>query len=205
MSTMQDIAATRPRFLRPWLIWTLGFLAFPIAGVAASVIAGRIDSPQAAVIGGAVAGLVVGAGQALVSRGRLDWRWWIPATTIGMALGLLLGAAVVGYRSSLPDLAIMGALTGVPLGIAQTIALPRRARLRWAWAAAMPALWALGWTVTTMAGIAVSDQFAIFGAFGAITFAALSGLLLHVLLPTSTAPAHDSQAGTAQRAFTETR
>jgi hypothetical protein len=37
----------------------------------------------------------------------------------------------------------------------------------------MPGLWALGWTVTTVAGIAVSDQFAIFGAFGAITFAAL--------------------------------
>jgi hypothetical protein len=187
MSAMQDITATRPRFLRPWLIWTLGFLAFPIAGVAASVIAGRIDGPQAAVIGGAVAGLVVGAGQALVSRGRLDWRWWIPATTIGMAVGLLLGAAVVGYRSSLPDLA-----------------LPRRARMRWAWAAAMPALWALGWTVTTVAGIAVSDQFAIFGAFGAITFAALSGLLLHVLLPADPVPV-DGQADTAHLAVTDTR
>src|SRR4051812_9875412 len=112
MNAMQDITASRPRFLRSWLTWMLGFLAFPIAGVAAGVIAGRIDSPQAAVIGGAIAGLVVGAGQVLVSRGRLDWRWWIPATATGMALGLVVGAAVVGYRSSLADLAIMGALTG---------------------------------------------------------------------------------------------
>jgi hypothetical protein len=205
MSTVYDVDATRPRLLRSWLVWMLGFLAFPVGGFAASLIAGRIDSPRAAVIGGAIAGLAVGAGQVLVSRGRLDWRWWVPATIVGMALGLLLGAAVVGYGSSLPDLAIMGALTGVPLGIAQTIALPRRARLRWTWAAAMPALWALGWTVTTAAGIAVSDQFAIFGAFGALTFAALSGLLLQILLPVGTAQAQDSRAGPAHLAVTEIR
>jgi hypothetical protein len=202
---MRETNATRPRLFRSWAIWMLGFLAFPIGGFAASVIAGRIDSPQAAVIGGAIAGLVVGAGQALVSRGRLDWRWWIPATTIGMALGLLLGAVAVGYGSSLSDLAVMGALTGVPLGVAQTTALPRRARWRWAWAAAMPALWALGWTVTTVAGIAVSDQFAIFGAFGAVAFTALSGLLLLVLLPAGMAPANDSQPGPARPAVAETR
>jgi hypothetical protein len=202
---MPDIHSTRPMFLRPWLIWTLGFLAFPIGGFAASIVAGRIDSPQAAVIGGAITGLVVGAGQALVSHRRLDWRWWIPATTVGMALGLLLGAAAVDYGSSLSDLAVMGAITGVPLGIAQSIALPRRARLRWAWAAAMPALWALGWTVTTVAGIAVSEQFPVFGATGALTFAALSGVLLHVVLPTGTAPALDHQAGPARPAVAETR
>jgi hypothetical protein len=183
----------------------LGFLAFPIGGFAASVIAGRIDSPQAAVTGGAIAGLVVGTGQALVSRGRLDWRWWIPATTVGMALGLLLGAVAVDYGSALRDLAIMGALTGVPLGVAQTIALPGRARLRWVWAASMPALWALGWTVTAVAGIAVSDQFAIFGAFGALAFTALSGLLLQVLVPAGTGPADDGRARPAHLAGTETR
>jgi hypothetical protein len=34
----------------------LGFLAFPVAGVATGVIASRIDSAEAAVIGGAIAG-----------------------------------------------------------------------------------------------------------------------------------------------------
>ena len=42
----------------------------------------------------------------------------------------------------------------------------------------MPALWALGWTTTTLGGIAVDHQFTVFGAYGAITFSALSGLLL---------------------------
>ena len=151
-----------------------------MAGTAA---AGRVDGPIAALLGGAVAGLVLGAGQALASRRRLDPRRWIPATGVGMGIGLLLGAAVVDYGTSLADLALMGALTGLVLGPAQALALPRQSRQRWLWAAAMPALWALGWTVTTLGQIHVEEQFTIFGAYGALTFSALSGLLLHVLLP----------------------
>ena len=105
-----------------------------------------------------------------------------------MGLGLLLGAWTVGFRTSLADLALMGALTGLVLGVTQTIALPRRTRMRWAWAAAVPVLWALGWTATTLGGIAVQEQFTIFGAYGAVTFSALSGLVLHRLLP----PRHPS-------------
>jgi len=100
-----------------------------------------------------------------------------------MGLGLLLGAVVVDYRTALPDLALMGALTGLVLGPAQALALPPGTHMRWAWAAAVPALWALGWTTTTLGGIAVDEQFTVFGAYGAITFSALSGLLLPLLLP----------------------
>ncbi len=178
-----DPGASGTSFLRPWLLWTAGFLAFPLAGLAGTAVAGRVDSPVAALVGGAVAGLVIGVAQALLSRGRLDVRSWAPATAIGMGLGLLLGAVTVGYGTSLADLVLMGALTGVVLGAAQALALPAQARLRWAWAAALPLLWALGWTATTLGGIGVEEQFTVFGAYGAVTFSALSGLLLHVLLP----------------------
>ena len=180
---MTRSTASRPSFGRTWLIWTSGFLAFPVAGLAGTAVAGRVDSPVAALLGGAVTGLVIGAGQALASSRRLDPRRWIPATAIGMSLGLLLGAVTVGYQTSLADLVLMGALTGVVLGVAQGLALPRRTRLRWVWAAALPVLWALGWTATTLGGISVDEQFTVFGAYGAVTFSALSGLLLHVLLP----------------------
>ena len=102
----------------------------------------------------------------------------MPATGIGMGLGLLLGAAAVDYGTSLADLALMGALTGLASRAAQALALPRVTRTRWAWAAAMPVLWALGWTTTTLGGIEVEEQFTVFGAYGAVTFSALSGLLL---------------------------
>jgi len=174
---------SRASRLRRWLIWTAGFLAFPLAGLAGTGVAGRVDSPLAALLGGAVTGLVIGLGQTLAGLGRLDIRRWVPATGVGMGLGLLLGAAAVGYGTSLVDLALMGALTGLVLGPAQALALPRGTRSRWLWAAAMPALWALGWTATTLGGIAVDEQFTVFGAYGAVTFSALSGLLLLRLLP----------------------
>lgn len=189
---MTNTLTPRPEFQRTWLIWTAGFVAFPIAGLAGTAVAGRVDSPIAALSGGAVAGLVLGIGQTLASRGRLDIRRWVPATGLGMGLGLLLGATAVGYGTSLGSLALMGALTGVVLGTAQALALPAVTRRRWAWALAVPALWALGWTVTTLGGISVDEQFTIFGAYGAVTFSALSGLLMHVLLPHRAAPGQES-------------
>jgi len=169
--------------LRTWLLWTVGFVVFPLAGLAGTAVVGRVDSPVAALVGGAVTGLVVGAGQTLAAWGRLAPRRWVPATTAGMSAGLLLGAVVVGYGTSLGDLALMGALTGLVLGPAQALALPRGTRARWAWAAVLPALWALGWIATTLGGIAVAEQFTVFGAYGALAFSALSGLLLIRLLP----------------------
>jgi hypothetical protein len=179
---------SRASWIRTWLVWTAGFLAFPLAGLAGTAVAGRVDDPVAALLGGTVAGVVIGVGQALASRGRLDLRRWVPATAVGTGAGLLLGAATVGYGTSLADLALMGALTGLVLGPAQALALPRATHRAWIWAAVVPALWALGWTTTTLGGIPVDHQFTVFGAYGAITSSALSGLLLLILLPTDRAP-----------------
>jgi hypothetical protein len=164
--------------VKAWLLWTAGFLAFPIAGVLAEALTGRINDFSSALIGGMVAGAVIGAGQWLVARRLLDPRTWIPATALAMGIGLAVGAWVVGYGTSLGELALMGFITGIPLGAAQAYLLRDRLANAWVWAAAMPLLWALGWTVTTVGGIDVDQQFAVFGAYGAITFMALSGILL---------------------------
>jgi hypothetical protein len=47
----------------------------------------------------------------------------------------------------------------------------------------MPVVWALGWAATTLIGVNVDAQFTIVGLSGALTVSALSGLLLHQLLP----------------------
>jgi hypothetical protein len=164
--------------LKAWLLWTAGFLAFPIAGILAEALTGRINDASSALVGGMVAGAVIGAGQWLVARRLLDAQTWIPATALAMGIGLLVGAWVVGYGTSLGELALMGAITGIPLGAAQAYLLRDRVANAWVWAAAVPLLWALGWTVTTAGGIDVDQQFAVFGAYGAITFMALSGVLL---------------------------
>jgi hypothetical protein len=181
---MTHTTTSRANTIRAWLLWTTSFLALPIGGYAATLISGRIHDPLSAVIGGAVAGLIIGGGQALTSSHRLRPARWILATVLGMSAGLALGAAAVGYRTDLPDLALMGALNGIVLGLAQALALPRQVgRRRWIWAAAMPALWSLGWTVTTLARIAVDQQFIVFGASGALLVTAITGLILNRLLP----------------------
>jgi hypothetical protein len=185
MTTTTPTATTTSarRALRAWLIWVSGFLAFPVAGVAGLAVGGQVDRPIAAALGGLATGAVLGLGQALAGSGRLPIRRWIVATAAAMAVGLPAGAHLVGYGTSLRDLVVMGAVTGAVLGPAQAMALPRRAHHRWAWAAAMPALWATGWAVTTSAGILVTDQFTTFGASGAVTVTAVLGILLHLILP----------------------
>jgi hypothetical protein len=192
----------RRRFnVKGWLVWTAGFVSFPIAGIAAQAATGRINDGVAALVGGLIAGAVIGAGQWLVARRLLgDPRAWIPATAAAMGIGLLAGAWVVGYGTSIGELALMGAITGLPVGVVQAFLLRDRVTRSWPWAAAMPLLWALGWTVTAAAGVGVDRQYAVFGAFGAITFMALSGVLLDRLRATSPAaptPQHGPPTATA--------
>jgi hypothetical protein len=42
----------------------------------------------------------------------------------------------------------------------------------------MPVLLALGWSATSAGGISVDDQFTVFGAYGAVVFMLLSGVVL---------------------------
>ena len=212
-----DTSATRNRTGRPtpgqtrgdprrfnvhsWLLWTLAFVSFPIAGIAAQAATGRINDAAAALLGGLIAGAVIGTGQWLAARRLLgDPRAWIGATAAAMGVGLLAGAWVAGYGTSIGELALMGAITGLPVGAAQAFLLRGRVASPWVWAAAMPPLWALGWTVTAGAGVGVDRQYAVFGAFGAITFMALSGILLDRLraaTPAAPSPPHGPPTATA--------
>jgi hypothetical protein len=184
MVLMQD----QHRFnVKAWLLWTAGFVAFILGGALATAFTGRINDLGSALVGGMIAGAVIGTGQWLVARRLLgNPQIWIPATALAMGIGLAVGAWVVGYGTSLGELALMGAITGIPLGAAQAYLLRDRLANAWVWAAAMPLLWALGWTATTVGGIDVDRQFAVFGLYGAITFMALSGVLLDRLRAATT-------------------
>jgi hypothetical protein len=180
--------------VKGWLLWTVAFVSFPIAGIAAQAAVSRINDAVAALVGGLVAGAVIGTGQWLAARRLLgDPRAWILVTAAAMGIGLLAGAWVVGYGTSVGELAAMGALAGLPVGVAQAFLLRDRVARAWVWAVAMPPLWVLGWTVTAAAGVGVDSQYAVFGAFGAITFMALSGVLLdrlRVATPAAPSPQH---------------
>ena len=142
-----------------------------------------VDSAEAALVGGLIAGLIIGAAEWFALRRWISWLW-IAATSIGMAAGLTAGAALVGYGISRADLLIMGAVTGLGVGGLQALVLARSrvAGALW-WAVANPPAWALGWLVTSyIISRNVQDQFTNFGASGALVFGLLTWLLLARLL-----------------------
>jgi len=160
-----------------WIGVTL--IAFPLGGYAGWGIGGHVDGVVPALIGGAVTGAGIGFVQWMFLRRDLNISpVWIVATGVALAVGLSVGAAVVGYETSAGQLAIMGAISGTTVGIAQGILLRDRFSLWHAWMVAMPALFALGWVTTESFGIDVANQFTVFGASGCIVFGLLSGLLL---------------------------
>ena len=161
--------------------WVVVAIAFPVAGLIGWTVGGRVDGVAAALVGGALTGAGLGAVQWWAAKGALGRAAaWIGSSAVGYAGGLAAGAALVGYDTDLGALAVMGLVSGAALGAAQGLVLARQGetRLAAAWAAAMPVLFALGWSATTAIGISVEDRFTVFGASGALVFMLLSGLVL---------------------------
>jgi hypothetical protein len=177
--TQGDWRATARRM---WLWPVAMLLSLPIGGYIADLVINGVDSVATALAGGLIAGAVIGAGGWFVLRQRVSWLW-IPATTVGMALGLAAGAALVDYGIGRGDLMLMGAVTGLGVGVLQALVLVRHKipGAFW-WAVVNPPAWALGWLVTSYVITAnVKEQFPVFGGSGAIVFGLLTWLLLAVL------------------------
>jgi hypothetical protein len=165
-----------------WLWPVAMLLSLPIGGYIADLVINGVDSMGTALAGGLIAGAVIGAAGWFVLRQRVSWLW-IPATAVGMALGLAAGAALVDYGIDRGDLLLMGAVTGVGVGVLQALVLARHQipNAFW-WAVINPPAWALGWLVTSYVITAnVKEQFAVFGGSGALVFGLLTWLLLGVL------------------------
>src|SRR3954468_15250448 len=178
--TASPTAGARPHI---WAWPLAALLGFPIGGEIANVVAGPVDSVGPALAGGLIAGAVIGAAQWFALR-QLVPRVWIAATSVGMAIGLAVGAALVDYGISRGNLVVMGAVTGALVGGLQALVLARRriSGAAW-WALANPPAWALAWLVTSYVITKnVEEQFTNFGASGTLLFALLTSLLLAVLV-----------------------
>jgi hypothetical protein len=180
MNTTTAVAAIRPVSLPKRVMrWMPTFLGFPAGGLAAKLIIGRVDHLSAAVAGGAITGAFIGVAQWLgMRRTGVSPERWVGATAVGLAIGLGAGAAAVGYQTDLAALATQGAISGLALGITQAMVLHSRVgRIVAGWPAVLAALWALGWTITSSAGIDVEAQYTVFGSSGAIVVTALTSVL----------------------------
>ena len=154
------------------------FLGFPAGGFVAEV-AGRVNSPGPAIVGGAITGAILGFAQWLgMRRTGPSPVAWIIATAVGFAVGLGLGAAAAGYATNVGALATQGVVCGAVIGATQAAVLYRQlGRIVLAWPVVLAGLWALGWTITASAGIDVEAQYTSFGASGAIVVTAAMAIL----------------------------
>ena len=166
-----------------WL-WVVAILvSLPIAGYIADLVVDGVDSVGSALAGGLIVGTIIGAAEWFVLRQRVS-SLWIPATIVGMALGLVAGASLVDYGIGRGDLALMGAVIGLAVGTMQALVLARD-RIPDAvwWAVVNPPAWALGWIVTSyVISRNIDERFAIFGASGALVFGLLTMFVLARLL-----------------------
>ncbi|MFZ0161358.1 MAG: hypothetical protein WAL50_20190, partial [Kineosporiaceae bacterium] len=121
--------------------WMVTFLGFPLGGACAGVLAGPVDSPPAALLGGLITGSILGVVQAwALGHSRARAGRWIAATAIGLMTGLTLGSAAVGYATSLRALVVQGVVCGIAVGAAQAWVLwPRLGPSALAWPAALGA------------------------------------------------------------------
>jgi hypothetical protein len=150
-------APARRSWRRAVARWIVTFAGFPAGGFTAMLLVGHVDTVITALAGGLITGTILGAVQAWgLGRSGPGAIRWVAATAIGLTIGLGIGATSVGFRTTLAALVVQGAVCGL---------------------AALAAIWALGWAVTCAAGIAVDDQFTVFGSSGAVVVTALTAVL----------------------------
>jgi len=168
---------------RFFLWWMLAFLGFPLGGLLALVLVGSVQGAASGALGGALAGAVIGAAQWLALRRYMRvGPEWILATALGVAIGDAFGALLTGAGTGIGALLITGLATGVAVGLLQWRFLPGRLLLARLWAPVVAIAWPVGWTVTWAAGVDVERDYYVFGASGALVFAAITGLAMLLML-----------------------
>jgi hypothetical protein len=180
---VSDSDESRAAGWRFFLWWMLAFLGFPLGGLLALMVVGPVEEVLSGALGGALAGAVIGAAQWLVLRRYLRVRpEWILATALGVAIGDGVGALLTGAGTGLGTLLITGLATGVAVGLLQWWLLRGRVLLASLWPPVVAIAWPLGWTVTWATGVDVERGYYVFGASGALVFAALTGLAMLLML-----------------------
>jgi hypothetical protein len=153
-----------------------------LGGLLAILTVGPLDGPLSAALSGATAGLVIGAAQFLALRGRLGvGPGWVFATALGLAAGDALGATLTGAGTSLGALMVTGVAAGAGVGAAQAALLRRHVARAILWLPVVASAWPIGWTVTWAVGVDVERGYAVFGASGALLFAAITGAAMTLL------------------------
>jgi hypothetical protein len=159
--------------------WLLVVLAYPVAGALGRLIANPADGFAFAFVTAGVAGAILGAAQWLALGRHASPALWIGATALGLGASFVVVQALGATTSS--SAALIGAVTGLGVGAAQSLVRADRIPSPVLWTATMGVAWSIGWIVTTSIGVQAEAGWPVVGLSGAIVAQVLSGLALVTL------------------------
>ena len=173
--------------IRDYAKWLAVFLAYPIAGLLGRAIANPADGLVFAFITGAVAGAVLGLAQWVALGRQVSALRWIGATAAGLGVSFVI-VQMLGATSSAAA-PVIGAVTGLGVGLAQSLLRSDRIPSALVWIPTMGIAWAVGWVVTTSIGVQAEAGWPVVGVSGALVAQALSGAVLAMMSRRQVQPA----------------
>jgi hypothetical protein len=173
--------------VRDYAKWLAVFLAYPIAGALGRLVANPADGLIFAFITAAVAGAVLGLAQWLALGRHVSVTRWVGATAVGLGVSFVIVQAFGATSSAAAP--IIGALTGLGVGVAQSFVRSDRVPAAPVWIPTMGIAWAIGWIVTTSIGVQAEAGWPVVGVSGALVAQALTGVVLMTLTRRQAQPA----------------
>jgi hypothetical protein len=161
---------------RDYAKWVAVFLAYPIAGFLGRLIANPADGFVFAFITAAVAGAIIGLAQWVALGRDISALRWVGATAVGLGVSFVIVQAL-GATSNSAAL-VIGGVTGLGVGVAQSLARPDRMPSAAVWIPTMGVAWAIAWVVTTSIGVQANAGWPVVGVSGALVAQLLTGLVL---------------------------
>jgi hypothetical protein len=196
------------RFWLAWITltavgWTVGLGAGLLLGAPIQLVVGMMLVTPAVTC---LAGGVLGAGQWLALRRWRGTGWWIPATAIGLGVGLTIGVTLVEqlgrWLSGGPvnvarlttagrvgSFAVIGLVTGTTLGAAQWLVLRHTAQRSGVWIVSTIVAITAGLVGpslvadTLFGGVTLPSGFGAFVLLSGCTIGIISGVRLRGILP----------------------
>ena len=170
------------KFSQILIRWMPTFLAFPLAGLIASLALGPIDNALEAAVAGADVGAILGLAQwwALKPLGlSFDWFW---STAVAGMVASPIAWTLTSYSTSVATLSIWGVIAGALVGLGQFASQKPKLKTLITWSALVSISWGLAWFTSASVIVDIDSNYAVFGSTGALVATALLGFFLNPVL-----------------------
>lgn len=163
--------------------WIPTLLAFPLGGALAKITFGGASNLSKSLGGGLFVGLTIGLMQFIALKKFGITTSWIAATAIATTAAALVNSFVFTFKFDTASLAGTGLVSGLLVGIAQSLSQTREIKFVFVWTLATAIAWTIAWFITSKVIVDPEAQYQIFGSSGALVATVGLGFVLKFILP----------------------